>query len=227
MKFELKVSEIEGKTPGQAVILLHGFGANRQDLSPLSRALRLKSSPTWLFPDAPVSPPELALFGGRAWFSLDMSQIQMRSMTPSGPLYDAAHVERLKKATDQYLAPWIWELSERFPSLVLGGFSQGAMMSLDWAWRHYDTHVKGLMLLSGAWPYHEAPPDCRIPKDLPIFVSHGSADSVLGIQHSQKMCASLETNGSILDSVVFPGGHEIPVNVLQRMQKFLDRVLES
>jgi phospholipase/carboxylesterase len=227
MKFDLKVSEIAGENSSQAIVLLHGFGANRQDLAPLSKALRLKSSPTWLFPDAPETPPELALFGGRAWFSLDLSQIQMRAATPQGPLYDAAHVERLKTATDRYLSPWLWQLSERFESVVLGGFSQGAMMTLDWAWRHYDPHVKGLMLLSGAWPYHNAPENCRIPKGLPIFVSHGTGDTVLGFHHSQKMSSSLETMQAKLDTIHFPGGHEIPTNVLQRMQKFLDGLLES
>lgn len=227
MSNPLKLTEFQGKSSNQAVVLLHGFGANRQDLAPLAKALRLSSQPTWIFPDAPESPPEFALFGGRSWFHLDMSQMQRRAENPNGPLYDASHVDRLKKATDTHLSPFLWELSERYSSIVLGGFSQGAMMSLDWAWRHHDSSVKGLMLLSGAWPYLEAPTECRIPQGLPVFISHGTQDMVLRYPHSKKMKTSLEAKGAKVDNVVFPGAHEIPGNVLARAQKFLDAVFES
>ncbi|MEO5667746.1 MAG: dienelactone hydrolase family protein [Bdellovibrionota bacterium] len=227
MSNSLKTTEIQGKNTSQAVVLLHGFGANRQDLVPLAEVMKLKSSPSWIFPDAPESPPDLALFGGRAWFPLDMSQIQRRAQDPYGALYDAGHVARLKKATDSVLSGFLWSLSERYSSIVLGGFSQGAMMALDWAWRHYDPSVKGLLLMSGAWPYLEIPADCRIPKDLPVFVSHGSQDPVLRFPHSEKMKKALEAQGAKVDTIVFPGGHEIPGQVLSRAQKFLDAVLES
>lgn len=227
MNNELKVSEIQGKNSSQVVVLLHGYGANRQDLAPLAKALKPESSPSWIFPDAPESPADLALFGGRSWFNLDISQIQMRAAHPDGPLYDGSHVERLKKATDRHLSSFLWSLSERYSSIVLGGFSQGAMMALDWAWRHYDPHVKGLMLLSGAWPYHDAPENCLIPKGLPVFISHGTHDPTLRFAHSEKMRAQLESKGAVVDSMAFAGGHEIPASALGRAQKFLDAVLES
>jgi len=227
MKHSLKSTEIKGKNSSQAVVLLHGFGANRQDLAPLAQVLRPRSSPDWIFPDAPETPPDLALFGGRAWFALDMSQLQMRAGNPLGPLYDEAHVERLRKATDTYLSGFLWTLAESHSSIVLGGFSQGAMIALDWAWRHYDPSVKGLLLMSGAWPYLQTPTDCRIPKGLPVFISHGSSDPVLRYTHSEKLRTHLETQGAAIDSVVFPGGHEIPPQVIARAEKFLDRVLES
>jgi phospholipase/carboxylesterase len=227
MSYSLKTTEIQGKSPSSAIVLLHGFGANRQDLAPLAQVVKLKSAPSWIFPDAPETPPDLALFGGRAWFSLEMSQLQMRAQNPDGPLYDAAHVTRLRKATDNILSPFLWSLSEKYSSLILGGFSQGAMMALDWAWRHYDPSVKGLLLMSGAWPYLETPTECRIPKGLPVFMSHGSSDPVLRYPHSVRMKTALESQGAQIENVVFPGGHEIPQNVLMRAQKFLDDVLES
>jgi phospholipase/carboxylesterase len=224
MSFSLKTTEINGDS-STAIVLLHGYGAHRHDLAPLAQVIPLESSPSWIFPDAPFSPAELALFGGRSWFDLDMAQLQIRAANPEAPLYDATHVNRLRKTTDEILSPFLWSLTEKYPSIVLGGFSQGAMMCLDWAWRHCDSSLKGLLLLSGAWPYLEDPSECRIPPGLPIFVSHGSADAILRPLHSERMTRRLEQRGANVESVLFQGGHEIPPQVIARATKFLNNTL--
>src|SRR5690606_3740525 len=140
-----------------AVILLHGYGANAQDLAPLASALKTRSPLRFYFPNAPRSPRELAAFGGRAWFASDMMLLQRRAQDPFSFLYDEAHVQKLYEATDKHLWPYVVQKASQYENIVLGGFSQGAMLALDCAWRHSLPQLKGLMLFSGAWAYLERP----------------------------------------------------------------------
>ena len=69
----------ESEKPQQVVILCHGFGAPGTDLVPLGPELlaarpQLAESTRIIFPEAPLEPPEL--FGGRAWWPLDVQQLQ-------------------------------------------------------------------------------------------------------------------------------------------------------
>jgi phospholipase/carboxylesterase len=224
-----KLQHIEYKKENSkiALVLLHGYGANAQDLAPLSSFFEFRKPLSSFFPQAPHVPAELAAFGGRAWFNLNMMLLQQRALSPEGPLYDAAHVEKLKKTCDAYLAPYLDELSQQYEHIVLGGFSQGAMLALDWAWRHYQPYLKALVLYSGAWPYLEAPSECRIPAGLPIFVSHGQNDPILRFRHSEQMVAELEKKKAFVVPHYFGGVHEIPSAIIANSKKFLEGFVNS
>ena len=53
--------------PQSLLIMLHGWGANAEDLAPLASMLSLKDCQL-IFPDAPFPHPEVP--GGRAWYIL-------------------------------------------------------------------------------------------------------------------------------------------------------------
>ena len=231
MSYSLQVTEFKNENSKNAVVFLHGYGANRHDLSPLAQVIQPKDRsgqvPSYFFPDGPSTPRELAPFGGRAWFALDMQLLQLRSANPNGDLYDEAHVEKLYRATDTHVVPFLEALSKSYENIFLGGFSQGAMICADWAWRHYKPYVKALVLYSPAWPYLKAPTICTLPPKLPMFVSHGLQDNVLSIRHNELLRQKFTEKGAYIQESIFMGGHEIPKSVIIESENFLDGLLKS
>src|SRR5688500_5394511 len=98
--------------------------------------------------------------------------------------------------------------------IVLGGFSQGAMLSADLALRS-DRPLGGLMLFSATimcvdhWKQ-------RLPhrKSLPIFQSHGRVDPVLPFMFAEELKEMFVGAGFDHTWVPFMGGHELPPPVL-------------
>jgi phospholipase/carboxylesterase len=112
-------------------VLLHGFGAPGDDLVAL--AGEIDAPVRLVFPAAPL---ELGgLYGdARAWWMLDLARLEaeMRGGVPRDRRDEVP--DGLAAARDQVVR-LIEELVARFAiaddQLVLGGFSQGAMLSLD------------------------------------------------------------------------------------------------
>jgi phospholipase/carboxylesterase len=125
-----------GRPPRQLIVLLHGVGADGNDLIALAPALA-QSLPDAAFvaPDAPA-PCDMAPFG-RQWFSLRDRRpaALLLGVQAVAPLLDAfldAELERHRLADHQ---------------LALVGFSQGAMTALYVAPRRA---IAGVLGFSGA-----------------------------------------------------------------------------
>ncbi|MGV3483597.1 MAG: lysophospholipase, partial [Planctomycetaceae bacterium] len=66
--------------PKIPVVLCHGYGAPGDDLVANVEVLAdwLEASIEqfrFVFPAAPLSPPELAMYGGRAWWEINMAKL--------------------------------------------------------------------------------------------------------------------------------------------------------
>ncbi|HEX7836082.1 MAG TPA: hypothetical protein VF469_01400 [Kofleriaceae bacterium] len=191
-------------------VLLHGFGAPGDDL--VSLAGELDAPVRFVFPAAPLSLG--GLYGdARAWWLLDLARLQdelqrgvprdRRDEIPDGL---AAARDRVIQLLDQ--------LTERFAvppdRLVLGGFSQGAMLSLDVA-LHRATPPAGLILMSGTLIAETAwqPRMARLA-GLPVMMSHGQDDALLPFHIAEILRDRLVAAGAAVTWQPFPGGHEIP-----------------
>jgi phospholipase/carboxylesterase len=211
-----------GTGDGPCVVLLHGFGAPGDDLVPLAEVM---GSPgmRWVFPAAPLEPPQLA--GGRAWWMLDLERLE-RSIASGQPrdLSDEAPVG-MAEARAQVLALVQSLLDEEVApeQLILGGFSQGAMLACDVA-LHLPRPPAALVLLSGAPITLETwtPLMSRLA-GVPIFQSHGRADALLSFAAAETLAERLRAAGAELEWVPFAGGHEIPPPVLSGLRSFLSR----
>ena len=117
------------------------------------------------------------------------------------------------------------ELEARFAvtadRLVLGGFSQGAMLSLDVA-LHRATPPAGLLLMSGTL-IAEAAWAPRMPslEHVPVMLSHGRHDPLLPFAIAELLREQLTAAGAKVDWHPFAGGHEIPATVLTAAVGFL------
>jgi phospholipase/carboxylesterase len=213
----------EGGGDGPAVVLMHGFGAPGDDLVSLARIIDAPHGTRFVFPEAPNAIPG---FGdGRAWWMLDMARIERLAQgetadlsreVPEGLADARAGVIAMLDAADKTLKP---------SKLVLGGFSQGAMLACDVALRT-ERPLAALVMLSGTFvAADEWIPLMKRRSGLPVYQSHGSADRLLPFALSEQLRDALTAAGLAVTWSPFRGAHEIPPSIIDGLGSFLRRVL--
>ncbi|HEX4352129.1 MAG TPA: hypothetical protein VHZ95_04430, partial [Polyangiales bacterium] len=121
-----------GGGDGPVVILMHGYGAGGDDLVPLAQMMPVAPRVRFVFPAAPLTPPELAMFGGRAWWPIDIEALQRRAAAGQAELRALETPPGLAEARSQVIELFDEvqrELSVTGERIILGGFSQGAMLA--------------------------------------------------------------------------------------------------
>ncbi len=119
------------------------------------------------------------------------------------------------------LAAAIQTLAARRPTLgkpIVGGFSQGGMLSFGLAVRHPDRYAF-VLPISGLLP--EALWPARVPeggKQLPIRALHGAVDDVVPIQPARELVSHLKKLGFQASLSEFPDlGHSIDAELRARV----------
>lgn len=218
-KLDLRVVGPPPDAATMTLVLLHGFGAPGDDLVALARVIDTPPATRFVFPAAP-----LELYGdARAWWMLDLARLDRAR---------AGHVEDrsdevpdgLAEARDQIDALIGDLIAEGAGQIVLGGFSQGAMLSLDTA-LHTKHPIAGLVIMSGT-RINGAAWRTRIDRvnGMPILMSHGRADPLLPFAVAVSLRDQLRQAGAVVDWTEFAGGHEIPPSVLGGVSGLLARV---
>lgn len=217
----------QGGGDGPVVMLLHGFGAPGDDLVALGDLLTVPKGTRFLFPEGPLS-LNIGFGDSRAWWIIDMARIQ--ADRAAGQIRDLSQEtpKDLVPAREQMLA-LLSDVEQKLgadpPKTVLGGFSQGAMLSCD-ALLHTDRPYAGLVQLSSnllAQPVWG--PLMPKRKGLPVFQSHGTQDDILPYSGAERLRDAMSKSGLVVEWHRFRGGHEIPEPVVQRLGVFLTKVL--
>lgn len=183
------------------VVLLHGYGAPGSDLVALGEVIDAPPKTAFLFPEGPVSLEQ----GGRAWYR------------PSG--------EQLEETRTQ-IQQLIAEISRSSPDcdIVLGGFSQGAILASNMLTEAENSRLKGVILYSPAFDLSHPPSDSQpLPKAL---IAHGRSDRVLPFSESEKLRADLQTRGCEVTWVPFEGGHTISTSAIAATGEFLGKLTQ-
>jgi phospholipase/carboxylesterase len=219
----------KGGGNGPVVVLLHGFGAPGNDLVPLADVLDGPTGTRFVFPEGPLT----LSFGprdARAWWLIDMARIAQDQA--AGRVRDLSNEipKGLAPARDTMLA-FLKVVEQTLGAdprkMVLGGFSQGAMLTCD-AMLHTDRPYAGLVQLSGnLLATQEWSPLMPKRKGLPVFQSHGMQDELLPYVGAERLRDALSQSGLAVEWHRFRGGHEIPEPVLQRLGVFLKKVLTN
>jgi phospholipase/carboxylesterase len=160
--------------------------------------------------------------GGRAWWRVDIERL-----VAAGERGDRDELARevppgLSEAHAQVVA-MLGDLGDRLkPSrVVLGGFSQGAMLACDVALRT-SLPLAGVALLSGTLVARdEWGPLAASRRGLPFFQSHGTEDPILPFAQAEKLRDLLREGGAEVTWVPFRGGHAIPGPVTDGLGKWL------
>ncbi len=204
-----------GGKPRQLVVLLHGLGADGNDLIGLAPYWApLLPEAEFVSPDAPF-PCDMAPFG-RQWFSL-----QERS-----PEAILAGVRAAAPILDAFLDDALAARGLDESCLALVGFSQGTMMSLYVGLRR-STSPAGILGYSGARVGAEALPT-EIRSRPPVLLVHGDADEVVPFAALSRAAEGLKAAGVSVEQVARRGlGHGIDEEGLRRGGEFLRRALVS
>jgi phospholipase/carboxylesterase len=118
------------------------------------------------------------------------------------------------------------ELGASGERMVLGGFSQGAMLALDVALRS-DRPLAGLVLMSGTLlSKNEWSTLMPARRGLPVLQSHGRQDPLLPFSIAEELRDLMVKAELDVRFVPFNGEHGISDGVVQELDGFLWRVLE-
>ena len=189
---------------------MHGFGAPGDDLVPLARVLDVPGEVRFAFPEAPMDLGPEAM-NGRAWWWIDMMKVQLAAMR--GEAIDRSQTvpEGLTEARTSAIA-MLDELGHALaPShLLLGGFSQGAMLACDVALRT-EMPLAGLALLSGTLiAEKEWAASASTRRGLRAVVSHGQNDPMLPFAGAERLRDFLSGAGLEVKWVPFRGRSRDP-----------------
>ncbi len=186
--------------PSHRLILIHGWGADAEDLIPIGEKLKfhLQKKVEIISLRAPYLHPQGI---GRQWYPLfppDWSSVPLE-------------IEKLKLRIRNIA-------SQNIPleKTAILGFSQGGAMALA---SGSQLPMAGLICCS-AYPHPNWSPSLELP---PIFLTHGVHDEVvppLAIDHIKE---ALKNNHNDLEIELFDGGHEIPEPLFHKFQIFLSK----
>lgn len=210
----------------KAVILFHGYGASMQDLYGLSEAINLKNKVDWIFPNGPVAVPLGMFMQGYAWFPIDMRELEEAMMKGEFRNFEdkcpEAFLDSLERA-----AQFVQTLMEQYEEVVIGGFSQGAMLASHLLTQNLDENkLKGALFYSTTLLAKERLiKGLEGKKALPFLQSHGRQDQVLDYNAAMKLFELLKLYRYEGEFISFEGGHEIPMQVLTKSQSFLENYL--
>lgn len=190
-----------GSPQGQ-VVLLHGWGANAEDLLGIVPLLDL---PELVFcsPDGPMPHPHAPT--GRMWYDLESPQWTGLAQSRSQLIH---WLQNLEQSTQVPLE-----------KTVLVGFSQGGAMTLDVGLR---VPVAGLVMLSGYLHPELAIDRVTVP---PVLVVHGRFDQVVPVAAAQETQTFLREVQSPYLYREFAMGHEINLEAVQEVRHFVQQTL--
>jgi phospholipase/carboxylesterase len=212
------VDAVKGDGPDVVAVFCHGFGAPGDDLVPLAGELlraqpALRGGTRMIFPQAPLDMAPHGLPGGRAWWPIDMLQLQaaiefgeFRNLRNECPELLPEARRLLMQLIDEVRAETKLPLS-RF---VLGGFSQGAMLSTDVTLRLPES-TGGLVIWSGTLLCEDQwRPLAPQRGGLPVIQSHGHEDPILPFEAAGWLRDLLIGAGLTVRFLPFHGYHQIP-----------------
>jgi phospholipase/carboxylesterase len=202
------------------LVLLHGYDMKPADLAPFAHSIGIPAY--FLLPQGPVSSPN----GGHAWWEVDLEAREAAlSIGPRDLANDHPHgLAAARQQFGQFLAAVTAEVKPGLTAsrtIVIGGFSQGGMLALDWALRG-NQRVDALALLSTSrLALSDWEPQRERLRNLPVFLSHGATDRDLAFAAGERLRDFLLESAAQLTWTPFEGGHEIPLVVWRGLRKFL------
>ena len=205
-----------GPTPQHTLVWLHGLGADGNDFAPLVDALEL--------------PPDLGL-------RVVLPHAPVRAVTinagaPMRAWYDFRTLEFGRGEAAEEIADSIRLIHElldaeraRLPAggkLLLGGFSQGGVMTLA-AGLRAEPRPDALIVLS-AYLWDSLPEPERAP---PVFQAHGEQDSVIPLAIGQATHRQLLDAGIDTQWQTYPMAHAVCPEEIEDLTRWLLRTLQA
>jgi len=191
--------------PAGALVLLHGRGADERDLFPLLDLLDPERRLLGVTPGGPHHLPP----GGRHWYALG-------GIPTPDPATFAATAPRLAAFLDGLPVP--------MDRVVLGGFSQGTVMSYAMSLGPGRPRPAGLVAMSGFLPRVAGwPLEPERLRGVPVGIAHGSLDPVIPAQFAAEAEATLTAAGADVLRLSSPVPHMVDPNWIEPLRDLVAR----
>ncbi|WDR04636.1 prolyl oligopeptidase family serine peptidase [Devosia rhodophyticola] len=175
---------LSGGDPKQAVILLHGYGSDGNDLIGLAPHWRdMLADAVFIAPNAPEQVPGHP--SGYQWFAPDFEADSI-AMRQKG-LHAAAPV------LGEFLSDFWTQSGLGAQDTILAGFSQGAMMALHFG-LSLPEPLMGVLAFSGLFQPADNFGAENLPKP-PVAIVHGDMDTVVPFSLGEAAAATLTKAG--------------------------------
>jgi phospholipase/carboxylesterase len=194
-----------------ALVLLHGRGTSEHDLLPLLDVLDPERRLVAVVPRAPLTLPP----GGHHWY------VSVGIPNPHPQTFHGAMT-----LVSGWLDALLTEYELVYDHLVLGGFSQGAVMTYALGLGAGRPRPRGLICLSGFMP--EAPDfelDLSGLDGYPVALGHGTYDPVIGVEWGRQARERLTDAGADVTWRESPMAHSVDPDYLHELAGWLTRVL--
>ena len=189
--------------PEGALVLFHGRGTSEHDLYPLLDALDPERRLLGVTPRGPLSLPP----GGAHWYRL------AGIPTPDPATFHASY-EALSELLDGLPVP-----AER---LVVGGFSQGTVMSWALGLGRGRPRPAAIVALSGFLPRVEGfELDLSGLDGYPVAIAHGSLDPVIPVEFGREAAEALSAAGAAVLWRETPVPHTVDPRVIPELREFV------
>ncbi len=230
MSKEIKIQFIE-ELPADPmgkllIVLFHGYGADAYDLKTLSQVITPPSGQDthWAFGQGPLKVPIGPGWMGRAWWPINIQEYQNSLASEaknnkSGFIPD--NIEQLRTQIFDSIKQKGYSMSK----VILGGFSQGAMLATDLFLNSVE-RPKALIVLSGAlinkaqWAEQAK----ALKGNENIFISHGDQDPVIPAKEADRLETFFSEFKVKPTKFLFKGTHEIPPEVIERINLWLKKI---
>ncbi|HJN72400.1 MAG TPA: alpha/beta fold hydrolase [Myxococcota bacterium] len=190
------------------LVWMHGLGATCDDFVPVLPMLQ-RPDLRVVLPQAPDRP--VTINGGwvmPAWYDIT-------SLSHGPGRNDPAHIEESRRYIEGLA------LAEEVP-VVLVGFSQGGAMALHTGLA-MERALAGIVVLSA---YRlEGSVVHRDNAATPIFFGHGELDEVVPIHKGREAAEALSTAGREVTWGSWPMGHEVCLEEIEALRRWLGEVL--
>ena len=193
----------EKSTADVVLIWFHGYGANNWGFEPFIKLLNLNLDGRLhvIMPNAPVDN------GKRSWYPLP-------STLNGSVVEDDEGIMNSKKIIAEALHNHI-DINKR---LFLGGFSQGAALSLSMGLNN-DMESDGIIAISGYVPSASKINIVDHSKD--IYVAHGKNDTTISIETHEKSIRFLEKNNLSYTEYLDDCGHTISKAMIGSLSEWM------
>jgi phospholipase/carboxylesterase len=192
-----------------ALVLFHGRATDEHDLQPVIDALDPAGRLLGLTPRAPFTLPP----GGYHWY---------------GPVIRVGYPNKETfEESFALLSSWL-DATVAIERTVLGGFSQGAVMAYALGLGAGRPSPAGILAMSGFLPVVDGfALDLDERRGLPVAITHGTHDPVIGVQFGHDARDKLTAAGLDVLYRESPVGHGVDPRGIEELRAWLERRLPA
>ena len=215
LEYKVIPAKTQNETKKPLLILLHGFGSNEDDLAEIFS--NIDSNLITVCLRAPIELSENRF----AWYELSFKDGAVSD-------YNKEQAKESLNAVRRFIKDFTKENNCNMNEVYLLGFSQGAMISLEFMISNPEL-ISGIVALSGKFSENisEKISTKADYKHLSAFIGHGKSDKVVPIEYARKVKQILSESEIRTSYHEYDAEHSITADELIEIRNWIKQELEK